>query len=66
MPEHFEKDNAGRIWSECTLREYLNGSFLDGTFGLNMQKKILDTNIKVENNSTYGWQTLPRPGKRKW
>ena len=48
----YNEGNEATTWSECTLREYLNGSFLDGTFSLNMQKKILDTNIKVENNST--------------
>ena len=50
----YNEGDEATTWSECTLREYLNGSFLDGTFSLNMQKKILDTNIKVENNSTYG------------
>ena len=42
----YNEGNEATTWSECTLREYLNGSFLDGTFSLNMQKKILDTNIK--------------------
>ena len=36
------------------FKRILKWFILDGTFSLNMQKKILDTNIKVENNSTYG------------
>lgn len=50
----YNDENKSVTWSECTLRKYLNGSFLDETFGPNMQKKIFDTNITAENNSTYG------------
>ena len=44
-------------WESCSLREWLNGTFLNNAFGTKEQTHILKTNVSAEKNPKYS--TVP-------
>ncbi len=49
----YNKDYVGITWEKCTLRTWLNGTFLNKAFAAEEQKGILLTN--VDNGSSQGY-----------
>jgi len=41
-------------WSECDLRKYLNGDFLNKTFSQEDRDRILDTEVVTNSNTWFG------------
>ena len=48
---------ADVTWESCSLRKWLNGTFLNNAFSTNEQTHILKTNVSAENNPIYS--TVP-------
>ena len=50
----FNKTNIGITWENCTLRTWLNDTFLNSAFNPEEQAKIMDTAVTAHNNRVYG------------
>ena len=42
----YDKENYTSTWEDCSLRKYLNDTFINETFSSNQKKLIQETNIK--------------------
>ena len=49
----YHKDYKSITWEECTLRTWLNGSFLNAAFSAEEQKQILTTIVSADENPSY-------------
>ena len=49
----YNKDIKGVTWETCTLRTWLNGTFLNAAFSAAEQKKIVQTTVQNPDNSRY-------------
>lgn len=51
--ECYNKDDCPVTWETCTLRQYLNGEFLNG-FSISEKEKIVTTTIVNDDNPDWG------------
>ena len=58
----YNKEMEDVTWSESSLREWLNGEFLQGAFDDNERKRICESHVK--NNSNPSGGTSDKPGAR--
>lgn len=49
----YNKENEVVTWETCSLRKWLNNTFLNSAFTTEEQKQIVITNVTVDKNSTY-------------
>ena len=49
----YNKDYQNVTWETCTLRPWLNGTFLNAAFSAAEQKKIVQTTVQNPDNSRY-------------
>lgn len=55
----FNTNHTAFTWENCSLREWLNGSFLNDAFSTAEQKMILNTRVTADKNPSYSTS----PGK---
>ena len=55
----YNSEFTDTTWEKCTLRAWLNGTFLNTAFSFNEQKKILTTTVKAGENI---WMYNADPG----
>ena len=49
----FNESFTGITWEECTLREWLNGTFCSEAFGSAHQKRIVETAVPADENPEF-------------
>ena len=59
LKNELHKKSENITWKDCTLRKYLNGSFLMNSFGAGERSLILTTNVENCNQTSQGRQPLP-------
>mgnify|MGYP003279983045 CR=1 FL=1 len=52
--QQYNTSNADVTWETCSLRAWLNNTFLNNAFYAEEQAKIQDTNVSDEKNPQYG------------
>jgi len=50
----YHSSNSEITWENCSMRAYLNGSFIDNTFTADEKKYIAEQRIENKNNPTHG------------
>ncbi len=50
----FNASRDDNIWSSCSLRQWLNGTFLNNAFSSEDQTRIQNSTVKAEANPKYG------------
>lgn len=50
----YNEENADVTWESCTLRRWLNSTFLSNAFSAEEQSAIRETTVVNEDNPTYG------------
>ena len=50
---------TGVTWETCSLRTWLNGSFLNNAFSADEQAKIATTNVSADKNPQYDYNSHP-------
>ncbi len=51
--QKYNSTNTGVTWETCSLRKWLNGTFLNAAFSKNEQLIIQDTNVMADHNPSY-------------
>ncbi len=49
----YNESNTSTTWEECSLRSWLNSTFIDEAFGKEIQQIIMDSTVKAEFNPYY-------------
>ena len=52
MPYHYKRTDI--TWAACTLRKWLNGTFLKTAFSAEEQARIIKTSLTADKNPDYG------------
>lgn len=52
--QNYNNKYKGTTWEKCSLRNWLNETFINEAFSADEQMKIVDTKLKAEANSQYG------------
>lgn len=52
--QKFNESKRGSTWETCTLRKWLNSTFINNAFNTQEQKAILSTIVKADRNPNYG------------
>lgn len=54
MAKEFSKNGADNVWSQSSIRTWLNGDFYKAAFSKEEQGKIFAAKVKVATNAKYG------------
>ncbi len=52
--QQYNTSRADVTWENCSLREWMNGTFLDAAFSEKDQGQIINTNVSAGENPAYG------------
>jgi hypothetical protein len=50
----YDENEGSTTWEDCSLRSWLNNTFINNVFNTEEQKRIIESTIKTKNNPEYG------------
>lgn len=55
----YDSEETNVTWELCTLRKWLNDTFLNNAFSAKHQEIVLTSTVTADNNPQYGYETAP-------